>query len=269
MLQMYCATCNKSINPESKPPVSLLNHTYHTECTTCYRCKKHLWSSPFIKKQDGKLFCEDLCSEEAINLPPINNNNNNNNMNGLFSFQNETRLINNGESLPNKDQKFLPTAEIMKRREIIGKNQPLMKNDSFKQTNKPVYMYKESNNEIVSYCDKCNKFIEDDKEKCTHNDQTFHKSCFRCVQCLTELYKMKNVYDGTKTNEFYCEPCYNKNFGPKCPKCNEPIASYMLTTTHENKLYHKECFICQRCKKYTNNEKFINTGKMILCRRCY
>ena len=108
MLQMYCATCNKSINPESKPPVSLLNHTYHPECTTCYRCKKNLWSSPFIKKQDGKLFCEDLCSEEAINLPPINNNN----MNG-FSFQNETRLINNGEILQNKDQKFLSTAEIM------------------------------------------------------------------------------------------------------------------------------------------------------------
>jgi len=224
-----------------------------------------LWSSSFIKKQDGKLFFEDLCSNEPINLPPINN--------GFQSQQSEMDLsprLNNAQSfdrLPNnKEQRFLPTAEIMKRRELISKNNPVMNNDSLRLKNKKST---ELNNEIVSYCDKCNRFIEDDKQKTTHNNQTFHKSCYRCIECVNELYRMKNVYDGTKPNEFYCEPCYNKNFGPKCPKCNESIASYMLTTTHDNKLYHKECFICARCKKYTNNEKFINTGKMILCRRCY
>lgn len=126
-----------------------------------------------------------------------------------------------------------------------------------------------SNNDVIAYCDKCNQFIDDNKEKCTHNNQTFHKKCFRCAHCFTELIRMKKVLSSDKSKDFYCEPCYSKEFGPKCPKCSEPIASYMLTTSYENKLYHKECFVCQRCKKYMVNEQFHKTGKIILCRNCF
>jgi hypothetical protein len=69
-------------------------------------------------------------------------------------------------------------------------------------------------NDTIAYCDMCHQFIEDNQEKCTYNNQTYHKRCFRCVKCLNELYRLKKMIG--INGEYYCEPCYNKYANLKC-----------------------------------------------------
>ena len=80
---------------------------------------------------------------------------------------------------------------------------------------------------------------------------------------------MKKVLSGPNDEGMYCEPCHTDMYGPKCPKCQETVTPYMLSTLYENKLYHKECFICQRCKRNLANEKFVKSGNLIICKKCY
>ncbi len=119
-------------------------------------------------------------------------------------------------------------------------------------------------------CTKCKQTIKNSKlEGFTYMNRKYHKECLRCLSCKMQLFTLKKIlHDPNKEDNLFCEQCYNVIFAPKCPKCAQPIASYMLTTRFEDKQYHKECFYCQRCKNSTANEQYFNTGHMILCRAC-
>ena len=115
-------------------------------------------------------------------------------------------------------------------------------------------------------CAKCNLVV---KENAVTNDQrVYHKECLTCDSCNRELYKMKKVQRDAATGNNYCEPCYADLFGPKCGKCNKPVNSYMLSTTYADKLYHKECFVCGRCKLSLANREFTKIGNLIICKNC-
>lgn len=121
--------------------------------------------------------------------------------------------------------------------------------------------------EISDYCDRCHQFI--DKDKYIFNFKSYHKKCYTCYRCNCELFRMKKVVNGLNEEGLYCEPCHTDMFGPKCPKCNETVTPYMLSTSYENKLYHKECFVCQRCRRSLANEKFVRSGNLIICKKCF
>jgi len=122
-------------------------------------------------------------------------------------------------------------------------------------------------NEISDYCHRCHQYIN--KDKYLFNYNSYHKKCYTCFRCNSELFRMKKVLNGPNDVYLYCEPCHTDMFGPKCPKCNETVTPYMLSSVHENKLYHKECFVCQRCKRNLANEKFVKSGNLIICKKCY
>jgi len=119
------------------------------------------------------------------------------------------------------------------------------------------------------FCNKCNFKINNIKDGLFYKNKMYHKTCIKCFRCKSELYNMKNIYNDPKNEDRpYCEYCYNEVFAYRCNRCNEPIANYMLSTKHENKYYHKECFSCFRCKQYANNEQYFKVGKIIICRYC-
>ena len=128
---------------------------------------------------------------------------------------------------------------------------------------------KKTSEKQTGTCAKCKQAINCPKDGFTYMNRQYHKECVRCLSCKTQLFKLKKILQDPNNQEaMYCEQCYNVIFAPKCPKCAEPIASYMLTTRFEDKQYHKECFYCQRCKNSAANEQYFNTGHMILCRGC-
>ena len=319
---LHCSTCNKPITADNWTP--LLGHNYHTECLYCNRCNTKLWYKAFVKRQDGKLFCENQClpqqqqpklpqnsllnnetirqgvvseSLEKFSLPPIKNlisNENNDNENSLDFFlkkptgakRKESFLSNSNLNLNKQQTSSSPTRESSRRKdEPFNYNyteqklaQPLKTHNKFEpfaynhnstgnqdktniNSNRLMSRGKiqapfaldipsaESNdlnsNEINVTCSTCKQLIEENKEKISFNNRFYHRNCFRCVTCLAELYKLKKFTSPINPMDVYCEPCYNLEFSPKCPKCNQPIAAYMLTTLYNQMLYHRECLVCE------------------------
>lgn len=277
----------------------MLGHNYHTECLYCYRCNRNLWHKPFVKRLDGKLFCENQCSAQSLityepikqfqkitnseptnarlSLPPINS--------AKITVFNKVSTVR--EALRRKDEPFyfnytnqMPPILLKPR----NKFEPFSYNHITNPEISNRFLNKSKNlasalnlankiNQIEThiYCNKCNQLINetDTHEKINHDNKTFHRKCLKCAKCSTELYTLKKFTGLNNSDDIYCELCFNSEFSPKCGKCDQPIATYMLRTMYENTLYHKECFICQRCKRYMPNETFIRAGKMIACRHCF
>ena len=74
-----------------------------------------------------------------------------------------------------------------------------------------------------------------------------------------------NIYDEST----FCEPCYYKIFGEKCSKCLQPVPPYCFSVRHEDKIYHKECFLCVRCKKTLANKQVYRVGNVLICKSCF
>lgn len=55
----------------------------------------------------------------------------------------------------------------------------------------------------------------------TFRDSAYHRECFTCTKCNTELAHIKFA---TKDNDPYCPECYIKLFAKICEKCRQPIA---------------------------------------------
>ena len=116
-------------------------------------------------------------------------------------------------------------------------------------------------------CPKCNLIVKEN-ERVMYNQRAFHKQCLTCDSCKAALFKMKKIQYDTATGNHYCEPCYAELFGPKCSKCNKPVTSYQLSSTFADKIYHKECFVCGRCKLSLANREFTKIGNLVICKSC-
>lgn len=127
----------------------------------------------------------------------------------------------------------------------------------------------DNSDETIDACLVCNRLINNKHELFIFKNNRYHKRCFRCKRCHSELFMMKKIMnDPNSYNEFFCEKCFEEKYSPRCSKCSQIIPPYMVSTTFDNNIYHKECFYCQRCKTYMGNEKYFKMGKLILCRNC-
>jgi hypothetical protein len=118
-----------------------------------------------------------------------------------------------------------------------------------------------------SKCGKCNLVIEKDGVSFSFKD--YHRECFNCDKCGTNLTHMKRTLTDKENRSIYCEPCFNNNFLPRCSKCNNPILPQLPGTTYEEKTFHKECFTCGRCKRTLADRKFFKAGSILICESCY
>jgi LIM domain-containing protein 2 len=116
-------------------------------------------------------------------------------------------------------------------------------------------------------CGKCKTVIE--KDGYTFANRDYHEHCFTCVNCQTMLSKMKKAYRGKNDEEILCEPCFVDKYAPRCEKCGQPISPHLPGTKYEDKMYHRECLACARCKKTLANKKFFKSGNILICESCY
>lgn len=114
-------------------------------------------------------------------------------------------------------------------------------------------------------CIKCSNVIE--KDGVTFADHDYHQGCFKCDKCGVELVKMKRTLTD-KNGLIYCEPCHLQEFAPKCGKCNMPITTTNPGVQVEDKVLHRECFLCARCKKTMANKRYFKSGNLVVCESC-
>eukprot|EP00054_Salpingoeca_dolichothecata_P025513 m.179229 g.179229 ORF g.179229 m.179229 type:complete len:1661 (+) comp25383_c0_seq3:120-5102(+) len=81
--------------------------------------------------------------------------------------------------------------------------------------------------------------------------KVYHKDCFRCRDCQTNLHGTA-FYE--KEDSLYCFKCLYKNFGSHCQQCGLHIApaypgerGYMIKTSAF--CCHKKCFQCAVCER--------------------
>ena len=134
-------------------------------------------------------------------------------------------------------------------------------------------------------------------EGVTYKDEPWHKSCFVCFECGTELAGVKfNVKD----EKAYCRDCFAEKYAPRCAGCKEPIMnkstalnildpflllsetkSIVKTTaidgplagctkfiTFEDRHWHDICFSCCVCHNQLENKGFICDGPDLMCSEC-
>jgi hypothetical protein len=120
-------------------------------------------------------------------------------------------------------------------------------------------------------CSICKKSVKE-KEKFIYEDNIYHQYCLTCNDCKCQLYRMRKIFKNPHDNfdeSNYCEPCFYKLFGEKCFKCQEPVPPYCFSVRYENKLYHKECFLCVRCKKSLAKDRVCQVGNVFICKSCF
>ena len=292
----WCANCRKTILPGVLFS-SIMGSLYHSFCMYCHKCGESLWEKSFVRKKDGRIYCEKTCSA-TTELPPLTSTQSNNletirkannislpslnrSMNVLNEISNTART--EGEkrtSLPNKlstSMQNLNSKEDYQNYTLLPviHNRPVYNGTNENHLNVPNWIHRMNNNSNASsrhekeviYCDKCDDPIVEDIY--TFHRKNFHRQCFTCTRCNSELSCMKKVKRGHDGTGMYCEPCFSQKFGPKCPKCNETVTPYMLSSVFEDQVYHKECFVCQRCKKSLLKDKFYRTGNITICKSCY
>ena len=286
----FCGNCHQIVNPGSITTPLMGNH-YHADCLYCTSCGVYLWNKPFIKRKDGTLFCGDnecSLSTTSLKLPPIKAANETR----ISSRQNHLELnkylklndpnmrrksSQDSNTISSRSSQELNTIKLFEPKKFSKKvfpsghsNEPFIYNTKQSDSNSYLPHIASSSGieqTFADHCYKCFELVHRDKQ--TFNDKTYHKYCYICNRCQTELYRMKKVYADPTGEGLYCEPCYADMFGPKCAKCMQPVTPYMLSAVYEGQIYHKECFVCPRCKRSFAKEKMFKNGNLTICQNCF
>ena len=80
----------------------------------------------------------------------------------------------------------------------------------------------------------------------------YHAEHFVCHHCKQPL---KNEGFVKHEDHIYCQNDYTMLFADKCEECLKPLVGSYLS--HHGKFYHKDCFICNECKKPFEDLSFI------------
>ena len=165
---------------------------------------------------------------------------------------------------------------------IIINNNPIHKecfkcNECNVEINQEDNNYKNKNNSLICYkcfikqtgtkCNSCMEVIE--RDGVTFADKDYHQHCYKCDKCNVQLIRMKKTLTDREGQSLFCEPCFVKNFSPKCNKCKELIMPYRPGCIFEENNFHRECFACARCRKTLADKKFFKAGTIFICENCY
>nr|XP_020853977.1 four and a half LIM domains protein 5 isoform X2 [Phascolarctos cinereus] len=119
-------------------------------------------------------------------------------------------------------------------------------------------------NECSSKCFQCKKIIMPGSRKIEFRGNEWHASCFICQSCGQPMGKNPVM---TKDSKNYCVPCFEKHFAPYCKSCKKVVSVGGMT--FHNKPWHKDCFLCSRCKKKLYGENFFSRDDDPFCQDCY
>ncbi|XP_071827092.1 actin-binding LIM protein 2-like isoform X3 [Apostichopus japonicus] len=94
----------------------------------------------------------------------------------------------------------------------------------------------------------------------------FHVKCFQCSICACGLSQGGFFI---KEGKYYCHKDYQDNFGTKCHSCHQFLEGEVVTALGNT--YHKNCFVCVRCRHAFEGGEDITydpAEDICLCLRC-
>jgi LIM and senescent cell antigen-like-containing domain protein 1/2 len=115
---------------------------------------------------------------------------------------------------------------------------------------------------IIQKCGGCNKPIKG--RSITALGRVWHPEHFVCATCHDPFAEGAFFEHEGKP---YCEQHYTQDFGERCAKCQQPVAT---DTIHfEGKAYHREHFCCHGCEKTLTGKKTFCWESKPMCQGCF
>ncbi|XP_066525462.1 four and a half LIM domains protein 3b [Hoplias malabaricus] len=118
--------------------------------------------------------------------------------------------------------------------------------------------------EFSSRCVACNKIVMPGSRKLEYGGSVWHEECFVCRVCEKSLGSHAFIPD---KDEYYCVPCYEKRFAPRCTHCKQVLLQGGVT--YRDEPWHRECFVCSECEAPLAGQPFTSQGEKPYCVKCY
>jgi hypothetical protein len=109
-------------------------------------------------------------------------------------------------------------------------------------------------------CQRCNDFVLEGfglggNDIGSSRGPIFHSKCIQCSKCGRAPStgggpNAIKLYPHPETGVYYCRPCYEDQYMPRCHACSKPITdSGEAGVTVRGKEYHESCAGCVVCKR--------------------
>ncbi|NXI48002.1 FHL3 protein, partial [Galbula dea] len=118
--------------------------------------------------------------------------------------------------------------------------------------------------EFSSKCVACEKTVMPGSRKLEYNGQTWHEHCFICSSCQQPIGSRSFIPDN---KDYYCVPCYESKFAPRCTRCKKTLTKGGVT--YRDEPWHKECFVCTGCKTPLAGQQFTSQDDNPYCIKCF
>uniref|UniRef100_A0A8C3MD10 Four and a half LIM domains protein 3 n=1 Tax=Geospiza parvula TaxID=87175 RepID=A0A8C3MD10_GEOPR len=118
--------------------------------------------------------------------------------------------------------------------------------------------------EFSSKCIACEKTVMPGSRKLEYNGQTWHEHCFICSSCQQPIGSRSFIPD---KKDYYCVPCYESKFAPRCTRCKKTLTKGGVT--YRDEPWHKECFVCTGCKTPLAGQQFTSQDDNPYCIKCF
>ncbi|KAK3087771.1 hypothetical protein FSP39_010433 [Pinctada imbricata] len=101
----------------------------------------------------------------------------------------------------------------------------------------------------------------------TSGEKTWHRSCFRCMECNCELDEAC-VTDG---RQLYCRYDFDRLFRSPCASCNILMQPSEFVRRVYGNLYHEDCFRCVICRRkhQTGERVYLRDDNKLVCQWDY
>uniref|UniRef100_A0A803VXG9 Four and a half LIM domains protein 5 n=1 Tax=Ficedula albicollis TaxID=59894 RepID=A0A803VXG9_FICAL len=214
----YCVPCYDSLyaNPceECKQPIecnskdlAYKGRHWHEGCFRCAKCSRSLVEKPFAAK-DEVLLCTECYSDEYSSK----------------CFHCQKTIMPGSRKMEFKGSSWHESCFVCQYcRQPLG-TKPLITKDN---ENYCVPCFEK---QFAHHCYACKKVIT--SGGVTYDDQPWHKECFVCAVCKTQLSSQRFI---SKDEYPYCVDCFSKFCAKKCAACKKPITgeSHLLEGSRE------------------------------------
>ncbi|XP_027641781.1 four and a half LIM domains protein 5 [Falco peregrinus] len=249
----YCVTCYDSLfaNPceECKQPIecdskdlAYKGRHWHEGCFRCARCSRSLVEKPFAAK-DEVLLCTECYSDEYSSK----------------CFHCQKTIMPGSRKMEFKGSSWHESCFVCQYcRQPLGTKPLITKNNEN-------YCMPCFEKQFAHHCYSCKKVIT--SGGLTYHDQPWHKECFVCAGCNTQLSGQRFI---SKDEYPYCIDCFSRLYAKKCAACKKPITALGggKFISFEEHQWHGECFKCAKCSVSLVGQGFLTRLDDVLCQRC-
>ncbi|KAM4903937.1 four and a half LIM domains protein 5 [Sylvia borin] len=236
-----CEGCKQPIECSSKDLAYKGRH-WHEGCFRCAKCRRSLVEKPFAAK-DEVLLCTECYSDDYSSK----------------CFHCQKTIMPGSRKMEFKGSSWHESCFVCQHCQQPLGTQPLITKDN---ENYCVPCFEK---QFAHHCYACKKVIT--SGGVTYDDQPWHKECFVCAVCKTQLSSQRFI----SQDEYpYCVDCFSKFYAKKCAACKKSItalggAKYI---SFEERQWHGECFNCARCSTSLVDQEFLTQQDDILCHKC-